>query len=237
MKRLCQVLDIARSSFYHWQATEPARAERLTADQQLAERIRAVHAASDGTYGAPRITAELRERGERVNHKRIARLMRGAGLQGLRLRRRHRTTVPDPAAAKAPDLIGRRLGVQPAGAEWCADAGDRSKIIYVGTATTSCAVRESSVRCRAGVSARWMTWLPSGVQSVHCSGAVTQGHGSVTWLTCRETRPVGPVAGRQVCVAAPGHRVAGDTAPALAPTPPTKIAVAAVAGCHGRRPE
>ncbi|NKY13795.1 IS3 family transposase [Streptomyces somaliensis DSM 40738] len=66
-----------------------------------------MHRESDGTYGAPRITAELRENGERVNHKRIARVMRSIGLAGVRLRRRHRTTAPDPAAAKAPDLIGR----------------------------------------------------------------------------------------------------------------------------------
>ncbi|WP_333744801.1 IS3 family transposase, partial [Streptomyces ardesiacus] len=73
-----------------------------------AVRIRAVHLESDGTYGVPRITAELRETGdEAVNHKRVARIMRASGLEGVRLRRRHRTTVPDPAAAKAPDLIGR----------------------------------------------------------------------------------------------------------------------------------
>lgn len=67
-----------------------------------------MHQESDGTYGAPRITAELRETsGETVNHKRVARNMRAFGIEGIPLRRRHRTTVPDPAAAKAPDLIGR----------------------------------------------------------------------------------------------------------------------------------
>jgi transposase InsO family protein len=67
-----------------------------------------VHHESDGTYGVPRITAELREEGgEAVNHKRVARIMRASGIEGIRLRRRHRTTVPDPAAARAPDLIGR----------------------------------------------------------------------------------------------------------------------------------
>lgn len=66
-----------------------------------------MHRESDGTYGVPRITAELREAGERVNHKRIARVMRSIGLAGVRLRRRHRTTVAHPAAAKAPDLVGR----------------------------------------------------------------------------------------------------------------------------------
>jgi transposase InsO family protein len=107
VKRLCQIVGVARSSFYHWRATMPARAARAEADAVLAQRIRAVHTASDGTYGVPRVTAELRDSGDRVNHKRVARVMRGIGLQGLRLRRRHRTTVPDPAATKAPDLIGR----------------------------------------------------------------------------------------------------------------------------------
>jgi transposase InsO family protein len=107
VKRLCQIVGVARSSFYHWQSSAPARAARAADDAALAERIRRVHADFDGTYGVPRITAQLREGGERVNHKRVARVMRGIGLQGLRLRRRHRTTVPDPAAAKAPDLIGR----------------------------------------------------------------------------------------------------------------------------------
>lgn len=66
-----------------------------------------MHQESDGTYGAPRITAELRETsGGAVNHKRVARIMRTFGIEGVRLRRRHRTTVPDPAAARAPDLIG-----------------------------------------------------------------------------------------------------------------------------------
>ncbi|NEB80004.1 transposase [Streptomyces sp. SID14478] len=68
----------------------------------------ALHQESDGTYVVPRITAGLRETsGEAVNHKRFARIMRESGIEGVRLRRRHRTTVPDPAPAKAPDLIHR----------------------------------------------------------------------------------------------------------------------------------
>lgn len=107
VKRLCTILGSARSSFHYWRRTAADRAARQAADVRLAARIRTVHRESDGTCGVPRITAELREAGERVNHKRIARLMRGAGLAGVRLRRRHRTTVADPAAAKAPDLVGR----------------------------------------------------------------------------------------------------------------------------------
>ncbi|MET7635368.1 IS3 family transposase [Streptomyces sp. NPDC001773] len=108
VKRLCSILGVSRSSFYYWRRTAADRAARQAADAQLAARIRAVHQESDGTYGAPRITAELRETsGEAVNHKRVARIMRASGIEGVRLRRRHRTTVPDPAAAKAPDLIRR----------------------------------------------------------------------------------------------------------------------------------
>jgi transposase InsO family protein len=107
VKRLCQILKVARSSYYYWRSTAAARAARDAADVALAGEIRAVHTAHDGTYGAPRITAELRDNGVAVNHKRVARVMRRFGVQGLRLRRRVRTTVPDPAAAKAPDLIGR----------------------------------------------------------------------------------------------------------------------------------
>ncbi|MER5928259.1 IS3 family transposase [Streptomyces mirabilis] len=109
VKRLCRILGIARSSFYHWRRTAPLRAARQAADARLAARIRAIHRASDGTYGVPRITAELREDGEVVNHKRVARVMQAIGLAGLRLRRKHRTTIPDPAAAKVPDLIGRNF--------------------------------------------------------------------------------------------------------------------------------
>jgi transposase InsO family protein len=107
VKRLCQILNIARSSFYYWRSTAADRAARDAADAALAVRIRLVHARHDGTYGAPRVTAELSERGERVNHKKVARVMRRYRIQGLRLRRRVSTTIADPAAAKAPDLIGR----------------------------------------------------------------------------------------------------------------------------------
>ncbi|MFD5513900.1 IS3 family transposase [Streptomyces sp. NPDC127051] len=108
VKRLCDILGLARSSFYYWRRTAAARVARQTAEAGIAARIRKVHQDSDGTYGAPRITAELRDEGGPVaNHKRVARIMRTIGLKGVRLRRRHRTTLADPAAAKAPDLLGR----------------------------------------------------------------------------------------------------------------------------------
>jgi transposase InsO family protein len=109
VKRLCRILKLARSSYYYWKATAPARAARDAADLALIAQIRAVHATHDTTYGAPRITAELQDDGLAVNHKRVARVMRRFRVQGLRLRRRVQTTIADPSAVKAPDLIGRNF--------------------------------------------------------------------------------------------------------------------------------
>lgn len=134
VKRLCTILGIARSSFYYWRATADDRAGRLADD---AARIRAVHRESDGTYGVPRITAELREDGERVNHKRVARVMRSINLAGVRLRRRHRTTVAAPAAAKAPDLIGRGFTAKETNTKYVGDITylplDSGKFLYLAT--------------------------------------------------------------------------------------------------------
>ncbi|MER6169633.1 IS3 family transposase [Streptomyces violaceorubidus] len=107
VKRLCQVLEVARSTFYKWRAGRAARAARERSDAALAERIRAVHTEWDGTYGRPRITAELRDDGELVNHKRVGRVMRKFGIAGLRLRKRQVTTVPEPSATPVPDLLRR----------------------------------------------------------------------------------------------------------------------------------
>ena len=109
VKRLCAVLHVSRSSFYAWLAAAPARAARADADTALAERIRAIHD-TDTAQGVPRITAELNDGAPpetRVNHKRVARVMRQAQIAGLRLRRRVRTTIPDPAEQTVPDLLGR----------------------------------------------------------------------------------------------------------------------------------
>ncbi len=109
VKRLCEVVEVNRSSFYAWDAAAESRAEQAAADEELAERIRVVHQA-DKAYGAPRITAELNDgvaAEKRVNRKRVARVMAARGIAGIRLRRRVRTTVPEPADAKAPDLLKR----------------------------------------------------------------------------------------------------------------------------------
>jgi transposase InsO family protein len=112
VKRMCQLLDVHRWAFYAWQTVAAARADRVAADAELAERIRAVHAEhrANRAYGAPRITAELNDGappGERVNHKLVAPVMATHGIAGIRLRRRMVTTVPEPADEQVPDLLER----------------------------------------------------------------------------------------------------------------------------------
>ena len=107
VKRLCRVLRVSRSGYYRWRDAREARAARLAADRVLAEQIRQIHAEHDGTYGSPRVMAELRDTGRKVNHKRVERVMRVFGIVGVHLRKKVRTTVPEPSHQKVPDLLKR----------------------------------------------------------------------------------------------------------------------------------
>lgn len=103
---LCRVLEVSASGFYAWCRRAPSARE--LSDRALLELIRAIHAGSRGTYGAPRVHAELRRgHGPRVARKRVERLLRSAGLAGSHLRRRRGLTKQDVKATPAPDLIGR----------------------------------------------------------------------------------------------------------------------------------
>ena len=107
VKQLCKTVEINRSSFYAWEQAAVGRAERAAADAALAERIKAVHD-QDKAYGAPRVTADLNDAKpveERVNHKRVARVMKNNGIAGVKLRRRVRTTISKPSDQKVPDLV------------------------------------------------------------------------------------------------------------------------------------
>lgn len=127
VKWLCQVVEIARSSFYAWLAAAPGRVTRAAADAALAARIRVLQDPQQGgdrASGAPRITADLNENaaeGERVNHKRVARVMRENGLAGIRLRKRVKTTVPDQSGRRFPDLLGRDFAVGEPGRRYVGD--------------------------------------------------------------------------------------------------------------------
>jgi putative transposase len=121
---VCRVLRVARSAFYAWQHQH--RSAHARVDEQLTEQIRDIHDASQSTYGAPRVHAELRKRGTRVARKRIARLMRTASLVGRSPRRFQRTTVADPST-QAQDLVNRQFRPATSNSLWVAD------ITYVRT--------------------------------------------------------------------------------------------------------
>jgi hypothetical protein len=91
---LCRVLHVARSSYYAWREGEAVRRRRRAADGALAHEITVLHIASRRTYGVPRIHAELRRLGRRVNRKRIARVMRERDIRGVTRRKRRSLTGP-----------------------------------------------------------------------------------------------------------------------------------------------
>jgi len=104
---LCRLVDVSRAGYYAWLRREPS--PRAQADAALTEAMRAIHSKSRQTYGVPRLHAALREQGHRVSRKRVARLLRAAGLRGCVAHRRPRTTVSDPAAMPAPNLVQRQF--------------------------------------------------------------------------------------------------------------------------------
>jgi putative transposase len=102
----CRVLKVSRSGYYEWRSG--LKSARARENELLLKTIEKIHSESRGTYGAPRVHAELvLGLGETVNHKRVARLMREAGLQGLYRRRRHGCTWRDPDAEPYADLVDR----------------------------------------------------------------------------------------------------------------------------------
>jgi putative transposase len=117
---MARVLGVSKAGFYAWRRRAPSA--RARADAALLKRIRTVHATSCETYGAPRVHAELRAGGERHGRKRIARLMRDAGLVGAS-RRRHgpTTTRRDKDARPAPDLVDRNFAAGGPNHLWVAD--------------------------------------------------------------------------------------------------------------------
>jgi transposase InsO family protein len=121
VKRACELLKVSRTAFYARRTAKPG--PRAVRDAELTRQITEAHTQSRGTYGAPRIHAVLKREGAFCGRRRIARLMRAAGLEGRHRRRRHLTTVPDPRAATRPDLILRQFDPDPAGVDtrWCGD--------------------------------------------------------------------------------------------------------------------
>lgn len=125
---MCRLLGVSRSGYYAWRR-RPARSSRAQADAVLERRISEIHKRSRGTYGRPRIHAELASQGVRVGGKRIARLMRRLGLEGVSRRKKGPPRVRGAKqTAPAPDLVERNFAASGPDQLWVAD------ITYVPTA-------------------------------------------------------------------------------------------------------
>ena len=122
---LCRMLGVSKSGYYAWRQRPPSKRSRE--DAALTEKIREIHRRSRETYGSPRVHAELRALGTRCGRKRVARLMRKAGLRGCMRGRRKRTTRRSGRAVPAKDLLQRSFAATEADKIWVAD------ITYVAT--------------------------------------------------------------------------------------------------------
>ena len=122
---MCRVLGVSPSGYYAWRQRAPS--PRARTDEALSSRIKKLYRDSRGTYGAPRIHADLQAEGRAVGRKRVARLMRAEGLEGVSRRRGTYTTVRDEGRRGEPDLVER---------DFSADGPDElyvSDITYIPT--------------------------------------------------------------------------------------------------------
>ena len=111
VRLMCRVLEVKAKSYYAWRKRSPSA--HAIADERLMLNVRIAHAASHGTYGAPRVLRDLRDAGLHVGQKRVARLMRTAGLRGCAPRRRSvRTTDSTHAYPLAPNVLQRAFDAQ-----------------------------------------------------------------------------------------------------------------------------
>jgi putative transposase len=116
---LCRMLGVSSSGYWAWRKRDLSA--RAQSDARLLEQIRQIHQASRGTYGVPRIQAELISAGTRCGRKRVARLMRRSGLVGCHRRRPFHTTQRAPEAELAPDLVQRTFAASAPNRLWIAD--------------------------------------------------------------------------------------------------------------------
>lgn len=163
---MCRVLQVSRSGFYRWPKGAGARPARRLADEDPARRMRRIHAGREGTYGSPRMTAELRAAGIEVNHKRVERVMCEYGIVGVHLPKQVRTTVPEPDARPVADLLQRDFTAERPNNRYvggityllCPLAAARSStwprswvctrvVWWAGRSPTTCAPNSSSTRC------------------------------------------------------------------------------------------
>lgn len=124
VRRMARLLGVSTSGYYAYvkRVTASVVTPRRQRRADLAVKVLDVHADSEGTYGSPRITSELRERGETVSEKTVAAIMAEIGIEGISPRTfKTRTTVADPAGSFPPDRVQRRFDRGRLDAVWLTD--------------------------------------------------------------------------------------------------------------------
>lgn len=153
---MCRVLVVSTSGYYAWLKRAPSGRSRANAS--LTQRIRWIHLRSRATYGSPRIRAELSDEGVRVGRKRVARLMRAAGLQGVSRRKYRRTTVRQPGAQPASDLVQRDFAVAGPDRLWVADItfiATWTGFLYLAVVLDACLPRPQARGAGGWWAGRW----------------------------------------------------------------------------------
>lgn len=123
---MCRALEVSPAGYYAWRARKPS--QRAEENGRLAEKIKAAHAASRGIYGSPKIHRLLRREGERVNHKRVERLMKEQGIKAKRVKKIRRTTDSGHSLPVAENVLAREFHAARPDEVWTSD------ITYVWTA-------------------------------------------------------------------------------------------------------
>ena len=119
VRRLCRVLAVTPSGYYAWMHRLPS--QRARDNDRLQVRIRAIHAASRGTYGSPRVHEQLTQEGCAVGRERVARLLRDMGLVGLPARRVRHTTDSTHGRPVAPNVLERHFEADHPNQRWTTD--------------------------------------------------------------------------------------------------------------------
>lgn len=141
VRRMCKVLEVSQSGFYAWLKRTPSR--RTTEDTRLGIQIQTVHAQSRQTYGSPRVHAALKQAGERVGRRRVARLMRDMALQGMKTRRfkpGRKAKRPTPE----PNRLGQTFSAERLNEKWLVDItyiATREGWLYLAGVTDVCSRR------------------------------------------------------------------------------------------------
>lgn len=119
LSRLCQTLEVSRRGYYAW--CKRPLSQQAQANHHLVEHIRIIHTASYGTYGSPRIWAELRAQGGGCSLNRVARLMQAHAIRARAKKRRVVTTQADPGQLVAPNRLDRQFEAAAPNQKWLTD--------------------------------------------------------------------------------------------------------------------